>query len=144
MKLDISRLRQQLLEAEESRKDSVQAILQAQGPLRCGSLVSVLRKCGKPTCRCAKGEGHRATYLSIKQQGTTRMLYIPAYCLETITHQANGYRHLRKHRARLAKLAQESLQIVDCLQMAMSSTEAICDNGERGGGKKRKKTRGKG
>jgi len=117
--------------------DSVQAILQEQGPLRCGSVVSVMRKCGKPTCRCAKGEGHSATYLSIKQQGTTRMLYIPADCLETITRQANSYRRIRTHRARLAKLTHEALLIVDRLQIALSIIGPIRER-DIGGGKRKK------
>jgi hypothetical protein len=115
--------------------------LQEQGPLRCGSLVSVVRKCGKPTCRCAKGEGHRATYLSVKKQGTTRMLYIPADCLETITRQANSYRRIRKHRARLAKLTQEALLIVDRLQIALSIIGPIRESGSKGS--KHKKLGGK-
>jgi hypothetical protein len=144
MKPDISRLRQQLLQAEESRTDSVQAILREQGPLRCGSLVTVVRKCGKPTCHCATGHGHPTAYLSTKQDGKTRMVYVPADCVETVGQQAQGYRRLRTHRARLAKLAHESLQIIDRLQEAISTAQPIGGGTDGGGGRKHKKTGGKG
>ena len=138
MKPNISQLRQQLLQVEESRADSAQAIMREQGPLRCGSLVSVVRKCGKPTCHCAAGQGHPTAYLSTKQDGKTRMVYVPADRVDTVTRQAHGYRRLRKHRARLAKLAQESLRIIDRLQEALSTAEPI-----NGGGRKRTKSGGK-
>jgi hypothetical protein len=65
------------------------------------------------------------------------MVYVPADCVETVTQQAQGYRRLRKHRARLAKLAQESLRIIDSLQEALSTEEPMrtksvrSDNGRR-------------
>lgn len=142
MKADVSRLRQHLLQAEESRADSVQAILQEQGPLRSGSLVTVLRKCGKPTCHCAKGEGHPTTYLSTKQDGKTRMVYVSADCMETVTRQAQGYRRLRKHRARLAQLARESLQIIDRLEDALSTEQPVNARADGAAGRKRKKAGG--
>lgn len=132
MKPNTSQLRQQLLRAEKSRADSVQAILRERGLLRSGSLVTVVRKCGKPTCHCATGQGHPTVYLSTKQDGKTRMVYVPADCVETVTQQAQGYRRLRKHRARLAKLAQESLRIIDSLQEALSTEQPMRANVGRG------------
>lgn len=34
--------------------------------------------CGKPGCRCAQGEKHRALYLVCQVGGSRRQLYIPA------------------------------------------------------------------
>ena len=34
-----------------------------------GSLVYSQRRCGKPTCQCAQGEGHPIWYLSFSVQG---------------------------------------------------------------------------
>ena len=140
MKPDTSRLRQHLLQAEESRTDSVQAILREQGPLRCGSLVTVVRKCGKTTCHCATGQRHPTAYLSTKQNGKTRMVYVPADCVEIVIQQAQGYRRLRKHRARLAKLAQESLRIIDSLQESLSTGQPMRSKGGRSGNGGRSKS----
>jgi len=125
MDADVSRLRQLIRQAEESRRDHVQAILQERGPLRPGSIVKVHRKCGKPTCRCATGEGHPATYLSCKHDGTTRMVYVPAAAQRKVTKEAQRYRRVRQHRACLAKLAQQCLGFVDRLQGALVSVEPI-------------------
>lgn len=43
-----------------------------------GSLVELYRTCGKPSCRCLKGEKHRSLYLSRSREGKTTMTYIPA------------------------------------------------------------------
>jgi hypothetical protein len=44
-----------------------------------GSLVSQTRRCGKPGCRCADGDGHGPyTYLSVRTGGSARLRYVPA------------------------------------------------------------------
>lgn len=143
MKANISRLRQQIREVEESRAAHIQGVLQQKGSLRSGSLVTIRRKCGKPTCHCATGDGHPSVYLSTKQEGKTRMVYVSANCLETVTRQAHSYRRLRKHRAFLAKLAQKSLQLIDRLQTMLQTTEPIDTAMHSGGKATLKKTREK-
>lgn len=39
-----------------------------------GSLIVLRRRCGKPTCRCAKGKPHETPALSYSLNGTTRIL----------------------------------------------------------------------
>ena len=39
-----------------------------------GSIISLKRKCGTPTCRCAHGEPHASPALSYKVGGITKML----------------------------------------------------------------------
>lgn len=43
-----------------------------------GCLVEMFRTCGKPNCRCLKGEKHRSLYLSRRKGGKTVTTYIPA------------------------------------------------------------------
>lgn len=51
----------------------------AKSNLMRGSLSVVGRKCGRPTCFCAtEGRRHPARYLSVKQDGKTRLLYVSA------------------------------------------------------------------
>lgn len=42
-----------------------------------GSLVELKRTCGKPNCRCLRGEKHQSLYISQSYKGKTRMIYIP-------------------------------------------------------------------
>jgi len=39
-----------------------------------GSLIVLRRRCGKPTCHCAKGQPHTTPALSFSQKGKTRIL----------------------------------------------------------------------
>lgn len=39
-----------------------------------GSLILLRRRCGKPTCHCARGEPHATPALSYSDQGKTRIL----------------------------------------------------------------------
>jgi len=44
-----------------------------------GSVIVRSLRCGKPSCRCAEGEGHRATYLSVTLAGgRTEQISLPA------------------------------------------------------------------
>ena len=44
-----------------------------------GSVVARTLRCGKPGCRCADGEGHRATHLSVTLAGgRTEQISLPA------------------------------------------------------------------
>jgi hypothetical protein len=114
-----SRLKQLIREIEDSRSGIVQGILHEQGPLRSGSLITIRRKCGKPTCHCTTGEGHLTTYLSIKQGGKTRMVYVPADLREELLLPTQSYRRFRKYRASLAKLSRQSLLLIDRLQQVL-------------------------
>jgi len=125
MKRDPSRIRQNLKRTEESRASSLKQILQERGPIRRGAFVTVHRKCGKPNCRCATGEGHPAKYLSVKESGKTRMLYVPSNAELKVKEEAGRYRRLRQARAKLAKLAKQSLQLIDELERALETTEEI-------------------
>jgi hypothetical protein len=125
MKPDKSRLRQALRRTEESRAASVKTIVGELGPLRRGAFVTVRRKCGKPNCHCASGDGHPAQYLSVKEGGKTRMVFVPATHAKNVAEEAGRYRRLRQARATLAKLSQESLRLIDELERALETPEAI-------------------
>ena len=49
-----------------------------------GSLVLSHRRCGKPTCHCAQGEGHPIWYLSFSVQGRKRLERIPHDWVEDV------------------------------------------------------------
>ena len=125
MKRDRSSLRQRLRRIEASRAAHVEKILSVRRPLRRGSFLSLRHKCGRPNCHCASGEGHPAQYLSIKEGGRTRMVYVPGHLAASVAKEARRYRRLRQARAMLAKLARESLQAIDELERALETTEEI-------------------
>lgn len=135
MKPDRSSLRQKILRLEQARTSHIERILGTRGPLRRGAFVTVHRKCGKPNCRCAQGEGHPAKYLSVKESGKTRMIYVPNSQEVQVAKEAEQYRLYRQARAMLAKLNRQALAVIDELEQALEATWKI------GGPKKRKRTR---
>ena len=46
-------------------------------PLIKGAIVISERTCGKPGCKCTRGEKHLTCYLSVRHMGKRKMIYIP-------------------------------------------------------------------
>lgn len=65
------------MSSEERKTRSRLAQLATQNGLLRGSLLVRRRKCGKPNCHCAQGEGHESLYLVISEAGRTRQLFVP-------------------------------------------------------------------
>jgi len=57
-----------------------------------GSLVIMNRSCGKPNCRCQKGQKHKAAYLSQSFKGKTRMIYLPHHAVKKTAEYIKNYR----------------------------------------------------
>lgn len=49
-----------------------------------GSLAVHRHLCGKPTCRCARGEGHEAWSFTFMVDGHKRVLHVPAAWVEEV------------------------------------------------------------
>jgi hypothetical protein len=49
-----------------------------------GSLALTYRRCGKPTCRCAQGEGHPSWSLTFMVGGEKRVEHIPTEWVEEV------------------------------------------------------------
>jgi len=60
-----------------------------------GSLVIMNRFCGKPNCKCLKGQKHKSVYLSQSRRGRTRMIYIPHYAVKKTAEYIKNYRKVK-------------------------------------------------
>jgi hypothetical protein len=78
-----------------SRKAALSRMPNIEESIR-GSLVIMSRFCGKPNCRCQKGQKHKSVYLSQSYKGKTRMIYIPHYAAEKIAKYIKNYRKAKK------------------------------------------------
>lgn len=74
--------------------------IRALGPMAHGSLVEANRTCGKPGCRCARGEAHTAFYLSRRVEGKTRLEHVSRGDVKTV-------QQWRKNHERLLVLVEE-------------------------------------
>ncbi len=57
-----------------------------------GTQLTQGRRCGKPACRCARGELHGPyTYLSLgRERGRSRLLYVPAALVEAVRRRVEA------------------------------------------------------
>lgn len=58
--------------------------LGARGPLVTASLTESRRTCGRPGCRCYRGEKHVSHRLTFKQGGRTRSVYVPVELVDEV------------------------------------------------------------
>ena len=62
------------------------------GVLIRGSLITLKRKCGKPTCACADGEPHTTPALSYSVKGKTRILTLRSGDVPSIRQALTNYK----------------------------------------------------
>ena len=64
--------------------------------MMAGSLVEQYVSCGKPGCRCARGQKHGPLYyLYWKEQGRSRSLYVPREKVSELRRQIQNYRRFQ-------------------------------------------------
>jgi uncharacterized protein DUF6788 len=85
-------------------------------PFLRGSLVERARPCGKPTCRCQRGQLHRSLYLDTRHQGRRVLLYIPRALEETVRLGVHNGRSLAQqiqdlHQIQLDQLLQRKQEL---------------------------------
>lgn len=117
MNQDLSSLRSQLLKVQQQLPKLLEDCL-GREPLLPGSLYTLRRKCGKPNCRCARGQLHESTVLSYRGQGRPRNVSLRPEQLESLRTMTHHYRRCRQARAKLVRWQQQLLQIVDALEAA--------------------------
>jgi hypothetical protein len=89
-----------------------------QEPFLRGGLVERARSCGKPTCRCQRGQLHRSLYLACRHRGQRTLLYIPRVLEDTVRQWVRNGRHLAQqvqalHQVQLDQLLQRKQQLTD-------------------------------
>lgn len=91
----------------QARSRLVQLI--AEQPFLRGSLVERSRPCGKPTCRCRRGQLHRSLYLAVRHRGRRALLYIPRALEETVRQWVDNGRSLAQQLQDLNQLQLDRL-----------------------------------
>ena len=78
----------------DARSRAVQLL--ADQPLLRGSLVLQHRSCGKPYCRCQKGQKHPALYLHTRSGDRRVRIYIPPALHDTARRWVNNGRRVKR------------------------------------------------
>lgn len=61
-----------------------------------GSLALTHRRCGKPSCHCAQGEGHPVWLLSFRAGGKTHVEWIPPEWAEEVERRVKAGRAFKE------------------------------------------------
>lgn len=86
-----------------------------------GSVYELKTRCGKPSCHCAAPQGplHPTHVLSWSDAGKTHLRSLAAADLPRWRQLTETYRRFRQGRARLVKLHQQILLVLDRLEHAL-------------------------
>ncbi len=117
----LSRTRQALVQLRDELGQLLEVFL-ARDPLVKGSVYELRRKCGKPTCGCARGERHGTVVLSWSEAGHTRLQPLPPSRRGDLRAAVRRYQRFRRARARLVKLHTEMLALIDALDAGRRET----------------------
>ncbi len=104
---EASKLRQRAscLLAEARRLES---LLLGRDQLVRGSLIRRPKFCGKPGCKCSRGEAHPAgLYLSRLEHGVARPRFVRAADRDRVVREAEAYRAFRTALRRWRAIAKE-------------------------------------
>jgi hypothetical protein len=79
------------------RKDAVLVSLPPFTDILRGSFFERTLRCGKPSCRCATGKGHRVAYVSVTfPGGRTQQLTVPRYLVPVVRRWIANYQRWRR------------------------------------------------
>ena len=128
-----SQLRQTLLHLASEIKGLVEPFF-SDRPVIKGTVYELKRRCGKPGCKCARGELHARMVVSASEGGKTRLQVIPHGFLVEVQAKVRRYQELRRVRARLGEIYRKMLKVID--QMEAMRREELSSSGKRrsGGG----------
>jgi hypothetical protein len=70
--------------------------LTAAQPILAASLVRITKTCGRPACRCYRGEKHVAYHLSYQIRQKTHVVYVPVDLLEEVRSWIAEHRRLKR------------------------------------------------
>ena len=127
-----SRLRQTLLHLAGEIKGLVEPLF-SDRPVIKGTVYELKRRCGKPGCKCARGELHARMVVSASEGGKTRLQVIPHGFVVEVQAKVRRYQELRRARARLGEIYRKMLKVIDQME-AMRREELASSDKRRSGG----------
>ena len=123
-----SQLRQALLRLAGEIRGLIEPFF-SDKPVTKGTVYELKRRCGKPGCKCARGELHRRMVVSASEEGKTRLQVIPRGFLVEVEDKVRRYQELRQVRARLGELHRKMLEVMD--EMEAMRREEVAPLGKR-------------
>jgi hypothetical protein len=101
--------RSQLSEEERRVRSQLAQLVSSYGFVR-GNLSVREKVCGKPNCRCARGEKHLAIYLVASDGGHLRQLFIPPSLEAKAREWIENHQRIRQLLEELSQIAWDRLK----------------------------------
>lgn len=101
--------RSKLSPAERNFRSQIAQLASGQWFLR-GTLSERSGKCGKPNCRCTRGELHKSLYLVQSQDGKFRQICVPRAWQERVRQAVKDYRRMQELIEEVSQLEWKRLQ----------------------------------
>ena len=86
-------------------------------PVIKGSVYELKTKCGKPGCKCAKGQLHHRMVVSASEKGKTKLRAIPHGVLVEVQTKVRRYQDLRGARTKVVEVNKKILQVLDEMEV---------------------------
>ena len=87
------RHRGQFARSERVARSQLAKLVHEQ-PFLCGSLVPLQRVCGKPGCKCSRGELHPGLCVALRVGDKRKMIYVPQAMEATVRRWVSTYQKL--------------------------------------------------
>lgn len=110
-----ARARQRIRALTELLQGQAQQVM-GRAPVMRGSFYRYRRRCGKASCRCARGSLHAGQAFSIRAGGRSRTLPLTGVDRTELSQCVGAYRELRRVRAEMVRTFDELLKQVDKLE----------------------------
>ena len=118
---DISLLRQKLRGLNSPPAEELSYFL-SDAPMMRGTVYTMRRRCGKPTCRCIQGALHETVVLTENVNQKTRLWKVPEDQLGEARECTERYRQFRRARRRFiqecGRRQKEMLRLIDVIAKA--------------------------
>ena len=100
------------LRALQKRRRALLREMLRPDPLIVGTVCEVLRRCGTPTCHCARTPGHRQTLLLYGEGGRRTSRFIRSQDVAQVRRAWQRYRRFREALRELRTLNTRELQLL--------------------------------
>lgn len=126
-----SAARQALFRIAQRLPNIVKAVMAVRGDVLAASLSKTRKVCGKPNCKCTRGEKHEVYQLCWVENGRRRCCHIRKDELARVRAAVERYRRLTRCRAELRKLVSEAASLIDALVLAQRVEPPVKSEGRR-------------
>lgn len=94
------------------KRQALWELFEDRSPLLPGSVYDVLRRCGNPTCHCAKKPSHLQTLLIYAKKGVRRCKFVRQQDVEWVRQAWERYRKCKKAIKEIRAIQKREVQIL--------------------------------